>query len=142
LPGTSIQFSYAKKTGAIRGTSVRQMEAVDPRRKASRQVTGFRRRATITRIQAVLSATASISAGQRSRPALSKCRDISNVRTLKHSTYVRDMTAFRHPEMVTIVTFPGELLRLTASSQDQKHPSPLALPADPLHSRYVERRVA
>jgi hypothetical protein len=31
------------------------------------------------------------------------------------------MTAFRHPEMVTIVTFPGELLRLTASSQDQKH---------------------
>jgi hypothetical protein len=48
------------------------------------------------------------------------------------------MTAFRHPEMVTIVTFPGELLRLTASSQDQKHPSPLALPADPLHSKYVK----
>jgi hypothetical protein len=44
----------AKKTGAIRATSVRQMEAIDPRRKASRHLIGFRRDQRSHEIHAVL----------------------------------------------------------------------------------------
>jgi len=82
LPGTSIQSSRAKKTGAIRATSVRQMEAVDPRRKASRQVTGFRGEPRPHEIQAVLSGNRVNFRGS-AQPAGRRCRNAGTFPTFE-----------------------------------------------------------